>query len=297
MPPIIEPRDLTLPQEAYYPAETLQLFARDTRATWRNSFGQEPPKWDKARRIKRWADTTALDGLDGLDDPGSESLTYGYLDRASRTFKTFEITAAEAAVPNLPGEFVYPKHLILPTPARVVDGVTGDEQPLNPAIICYHAEATELGLELEGHVVESKSLTDGPFTIAWNGEERRRWLIVFPGSICTAALLLAMKLTAGIGAPGEWVWVEVGDHTEPKWLSHTEETGEFDERPEIPIPCRTLYPQEAIWSGFAGVGAVLIYRTDMQSPYNPRPSRGLTVAQAATLNRIDFNVGTLLQAP
>ena len=81
-------------------------------------------------------------------------------------------------------------------------------------------------------------------------------------------------------------------------MSEAQDTGDQDPRPEIPIPCRVLFPEEAIWHGMAGM-KTLIYRKDMESVFNPsEPSEGvlggLTPAQAQTLGRIDANLTHLL---
>ena len=209
---------------------------------------------------------------------------YQYFDRVTRTYKTFTVSALEASLPNLPGKYVYPKYIVLPTDAVVV-GPDGDGQPLNPNIICYKEEAAVVAVELGGHVIESTSFSEGPFTIDWKGEVRRRWLIVFPNITCNAAALVRDRHSHGVDAPGEWTWVKVGPHKEPRWISHQQLTGDHDPRPEIPIPCRQLFPVEAIFIGFGGVPT--IYRTDMESPYNPAPQAGgvggLTTGQAGQL--------------
>ncbi len=286
---VSNPKQLTLPEEAFYPVDRLCLFDRHNRRTWEDAFGEQARKWDKERRIKRWADTSVLEGV---EDAASHMLEYDYFDPVTRTFKKLSISAEEASLPNLPGTYVYPKYVVEPTPAMVVDQGSGDEQPLNPEIICHKAEAVALATALQAYVIQSSSFEDGPFIIDWKGEVRRRWLMVFPDITCNAAALVRNKNSGGIGAPGEWTWVKVGTHKEPRWLSHQEETGDHDPRPEIPIPCRRLFEEEAIWTGFGGT--VMIYRTDMESPYNPAPEGGLSVAQAAALARIDANVQKLL---
>ena len=282
------PKEATLPNEAAYPPSELFLFDRHTRATFLAAHGEQASKWDKERRIKRWADTSVLEGV---DEPETHMVEYQYFDRVTRTYKTFTVSALEASLPNLPGKYVYPKYIVLPTDAVVV-GPGEDGQPLSPEIICHKAEAEGVAAELGGHVIESTSFSEGPFTIDWKDELRRRWLIVFPNITCNAAALVRDRNSHGVVAPGEWTWVKVGHRNEPRWLSHQQVTGDHDPRPEIPVPCRQLFPVEALWTGFGGT--VLIYRKDMESPYNPAPEGGLTREQSAALSRIDASVQQLL---
>ncbi len=290
------PKEPTLPDKAAYPPSELFLFDRQTRMTWKQAFGEQADPWDKERRIKRWADTSVEVPED--EDPTTVMVEYEHFDRVSRTYKTFKVSAAEAMTPNLPGAFVYPKYVVSPTTATVVDGGSGDRQPLNPEIICYKTEAESVAEELHGHVIESASFDEGPFTIDWKSEVRRRWLVVFPNITCNAAALVRNRHSGGVDAPGEWTWVKVGPHKEPRWLSHQQLTGDHDPRPEIPIPCRQLFLVEAIWTGFGGMPT--IYRTDMESPYNPaQPAGGsgggLTAGQADQLAKILERVAAIAE--
>ena len=61
------PKELTLPNAAAYPPSELFLFDRHNRDTWEQAFGEPASPWDKERRIKRWADTSVLEGVDPLD--------------------------------------------------------------------------------------------------------------------------------------------------------------------------------------------------------------------------------------
>ncbi|MCW5982456.1 MAG: hypothetical protein KIT09_30495 [Bryobacteraceae bacterium] len=283
---VSKPKELSLPDEPFYPIDRLLLFDRHNRLTWEQAFDAQAPPWDKQRRIKRWADTTALEGV---DDPDTHIVQYDYFDPVTRSFQKLAITAREAAAPNLPGKYAYPKYVVAPTPAVVV-GPDGKTQPLSPAILCSRAEAQALAAELgASNVVEQSSFVTGPFGIDWRGETRRQWLIGIGSDYHSAAALLQAKYKDGIGAPGEWVTTPGG----PRWVSHAQDTGEQDPRPEIPIPCRRLFPQEALSLGHPM--SVVVYRTDRSSEYNRlAEGGGLTAEQAETLARIDQNVWRLL---
>jgi hypothetical protein len=284
---VSEPKKLTVPDEPYYPIERLWLFDRHTRATWEQTFGEQAPPWDKERRIKRWADTTALEGV---ADPANQLVEYNYFDLTSRSFKKLVLTAREAALPNLPGRYVYPKYVVEPTPAVVAGPPPLEPQPLRADLLSRKEEAQALAAELNAdEVVESLTFTSGPFRIEWKGESRRQWLVRIGPEYYNAGLLLKSKYANGIGAPGRWEKSPLG----PVWVSFTQDTGDQDPRPEIPIPCRLLDPREALHVTPFGV---LVYRKDIESELNPRPAAasGLTPQQAEMLARIDANVQQLL---
>ncbi|MCW5977194.1 MAG: hypothetical protein KIT09_03915 [Bryobacteraceae bacterium] len=286
---VSKPKVLTLPDEPFYPVDRLFLFDRQNRLTWEQQFKEQAPAWDRNRQIKRWADTSALDGV---ANPDTRMVEYDYFDPATRSFQKFRITAREAASPNLPGKYVYPKYVVEPTTAVVVNLAGGAPQPLNPATLCHKAEAEAIVAELKvGEVVEGQSFVAGPFRIDWQSETRRRWLIKIGSDFHSASALIQDRNREGVGSPGEWAITTSG----PRWVSFSQDTGEQDPRPEIPIPCRPLFPQEALY--LRHPMAVLVYRKDRESDYNPAPSvpaGGLSVQQAETLGRIDANVQQLL---
>jgi hypothetical protein len=288
---VSKPKALSLPEESFYPIDRLFLFDRHNRRTWEHQFGQQAPPWDKTRQIKRWADTSVLEGV---TNPEIHTVVYDYFDPLSRSFGQFKISAREAALPNLPGTYVYPKYVVEPTPAVVVNiNIPGGEpQPLNPSNLCQKAEADAIVGQLgTGSVVEADSFVSGAFRIDWRGETRRRWLIKFGMEFHNAAALVLDRNREGIGSPGQWAITPSG----PRWVSYTQDTGDQDPRPEIPIPCRLLFEQEALY--LAHPMSTLVYRKDKESEYNPgRPAlrTGLTEEQAAALSRIDANVQQLL---
>ena len=219
---VSKPKVLSLPEEPFYAVDRLFLFDRHNRLTWEQQFGHQAPPWDKARQIKRWADTSALDGV---SDPDTHAVQYNYFDPVTRSFRQVSISAREAALPNLPGTYVYPKYVIEPTPAVVVNLMGGEPQPLNAAHICQKAEADAIVSQLGvGSVVEADSFIAGTFRIDWRGETRRRWLIKFAMEFHTAAALVLDRNRLGIGSPGQSVITPSG----PRWVSHSQDTGDQD---------------------------------------------------------------------
>jgi len=286
---ISNPKKLKVPDEPFYPIDRLYLFDRQDRLSWEKNFGEQAPPWDKRCRKKCWADTSVLAGV---DDPDASYVEYDYFDLSSRSFKKMKLTVREASRPNLPGRYVYPEYIIEPTPA-VMMNPDGGEQPLNPRILCYKAEAEQVARELgAAAVVESKAFRSGPFVIHWNGEQRRMWLVRLGANYLSAAALVQAKAKNGVGAPGKWQVLESG---QPVWIAEPQETGEHDPRPEVPIPCRRLAENEALYLGHPM--KVVVYRTDMESEYNQpggADSGAFPADLRTTLERIDANVQQLL---
>lgn len=266
---------------AYYSTERLWLFNRHNRDSYLADEGVQAPPWDPTRRCKYWQDH-------GIElDTAHPSTTYNYFDMSARAFKTFSITREEARQLNLPGLYVFPPFVVAPTPAVIVQGdnSTGAVS-INPNLLCSMEQARMLAEELGGVVVESPGFTNGPFRIEWRGETRRYYLIRIGSQSHVAAQLLRELYRNGVGAPGEWVM----DGLYPQWIGHNQETGERDNRPEVPMPCRLLADNEALY--LSHPMSVVVYRTDLESPYNPLPAGGaggggLTPEQDERLKQID----------
>jgi hypothetical protein len=279
------PKTLTLPTKAYYPVTDLQLFDRHNRATYTAAFGEQAPPWDPAKRIKRWFDTSPNAG------------SYTYFDSQARQVRTLITTPAEAAAINLPGVYAYLPYVVPPTPAVVIHNSVGDTSTtaFPVSLLCLQADAIDLAHAIGGGTpVEGQFI--GQFVINWNGELRRNWLIPWQGDNQQASILLLQKNRSGLNSPGKW---DLSDHLNgPKWIPAVQETGAQDPRPEIPIPVRALFPQEAL---AMEIFETIVYRTDMDSPFNKLNAPvggsggGLTDAQAQMLQRIDNNVAALTQ--
>jgi len=281
-----------VPNEPFYPIDRLYRFKRYDRASWEVEFGAQAPPWDPKRPKKYWADTSAVTNV---EDPDNTPVVYDYFDFNTRSFKKMKLSASEAATPNLPGQYTYPAYVIMPTSA-VMNDPDGGKTTLNPKILCYRTEAEEIAKELGADtVVQSQAFTTGPFTIDWNKEHRRIWLIRLGSNYLSAAALVQAKAKNGVGAPGKWQILESG---QPVWIPEPLETGEHDPRPEVPVPCRPLAENEALYLGHPM--KVIVYRTDMESEYNQAaaPSSDGTADFPADmrilLERIDANLQQLL---
>lgn len=246
------------PERASYPVTELQLFSRLTRASYYEKYGRQAPAWDKNRRIKRWFDTSVLEGLEA--DPAEARVSYRVFDSSTGRIQEIQMTALEASTPNLPGQYAYPKFMVAPTLAVMRSVVDGSEAPLNPSYLCERTEAVQIARELGVEEIAVRETEfGGPWRVAWNGESRRLWTVSWRGERLQASALLAQKHSAGIGAPGRW---ETGG-AEPVWIPEVAvETGEMDPRPEVPIPIRELLPFEELQQVFGGIWTVV--RNDLR---------------------------------
>lgn len=277
------------PTEEVYGPSSLQLFPRHNRETFQKLFGQQAPKWDKSRPIKRWFDTSL---------PKDGVVIYNVFNENKKVFEDLELTAAEAAAINLPGTVSYPKQVVAPTSARIVS--PSGAFPLNPALLTEEKDAVDIAVRImgsDGRVAESDAFAAGNFAIEWGSETRRAWVIFSasnPSMRYSAAGLFRQEYANGIGSPGRWVF-PFAALVPPTWAPDAPgDAGEQDPRPEVPIPCRKLNANEAIKPNF--LGAPYIYRTDAPNPFSNTQTGagGLTEDQAATLGRISTNVDILI---
>lgn len=241
--PVIPPP----PSEEQFAIALLQTFKRFTRSEFFEFYGTHAPPWNREKPIKRWFDSSVA----GL--PAGTRVNYRVFNQSAGAFQIVSMTAEEASSINLPGAMAYPKHHVLPTPARVLNTITGAVTPISPSYLCLTEEAQALAKEL-GDFTISEGRMEGPWTFQWNGDPRRMWNVISPsGNVFNAASLIALRNHAGVGAPGRW------DKSggEPVWISEIPtDTGEFDPRPEVPIPVRELLPQEVLAQTFGGIWVI-----------------------------------------
>jgi hypothetical protein len=240
--------------------EVLELFTRYNRATFRDALKEEPPAWDRRRPIKRWADTSVADA-----PPEAPYIVQYWQTRAGMIPQrmTTVITNHEAATLNLPGSTVYPKYTLAPSGAVsfMLDGSgsAGIRQTLPPEVLATKADAAALADELRDAGMTVNGIADneagGPFGISYEAWESRRLLNVsVENSLHNVGKLLAAKNAFGVGAPGSWSATPSG----PKWTSEIpQDSGEFDARPEVPIPARELLAGEQFVLAFGGTPAIL----------------------------------------
>jgi hypothetical protein len=284
--PVLVPTPKPQPDLDQYGLQELELFPRLTRALFVDRFGFEPPPWDKTRPIKRWADTSVRNA-----EP-SDIYVVTYFQTKPGMLpekKQLAITNAEAFDINLPGATSYPKLTLPPSGAVsfIVDpnGDSGGRTVLPTDTLISKEDAATLLAEMKADIGEvgeiSENESAGPFSIIYEPWEKRRLLNVsIAGNSNNIGKLYAARHAAGVGAPGHWEMAG----TSPRWVSEIPtDTGEFDPRPEVPIPCRTLYPNEKFVGTFLGVG---IQRTDRAGSVAEDNEKKIADNVAETLKRV-----------
>jgi hypothetical protein len=275
------------PNEARYGIERLFPCPRLTRAIHLQTFGEEAPSYDPTRRIKRWVLPVPSD----CKTPDRSMRLVDVWDPTLKEISQIAMTVAEAAQPNLPGAVSYPKYMPTETTAARMVGSNG-AQGINGTALADPAAAAAIAGEINrdlGIQVSVQKVSDPwPWVIVWGSETRRNLtLVTASGQSWDAATLLGQRFAAGIGAPGRWVQGGAG----VTFVPDTPQTGEMDLRPEIPMACRPLLPNERLEVSPFGVAVV---RTDLTQD-QPAPGTGsLTAAQDAILNKVGKDVTEIL---
>ncbi len=282
-PPINQPQ----PSLSFYDLSHIALFTDyTTRAMYKAASGDDPPTGDRTKRPKYWADTS----LAGKDPSGTAS--YAYVDRSSLlkpVIAFMSMTVAEAMSVNIPGVHSYPPYAVAPTLA------TSNGVPINSGYLSTRDDALALaimwGFDSSAVVEPIQALFpifDPPTEI------RREYSILFKDVPCNVGVFLGEMYHNGVGTPGHW------DLTgpEPNWISDQPSPQTFI-LPPWPDPVRTLLPNEKLNGNI--FGGVIVYRTDMESAYNPtiayqNGSGGLTAAQTAELHHTYLGMNAILAA-
>lgn len=232
------------PDRDQYGLDSMTLFPRLTRASFTQQYGFQPPAWDPSKRIKRWYDSDAA----GKDPEGLYLFKSWTVINGQPVLKEYFMTNAEAAVPNLPGQSIYPRFKAEPTKAMLV-GPDGSGSPVNPEQLMSFPEAQALAAEVGGVATEATNML-WPFVYIWNGETRRVYNILVGQQSLGAAGLRGLKVANGVGASGTW---DLTNPENPVWRSAAStDTGEQDPRPEIPIPMRDVASNEVAVLAFGG---------------------------------------------
>ena len=275
------------PDEARYGLERLFPCARLTRATYLQAYGEEAPPYDPTRRIKRWVLPVQAD----CKTPERSMRLVDVWDPSLKEVSQIAMSVAEAARPNLPGVASFPKYTPAETTTARMVGA-GGSQEINGLALADPAAATaiagEIGRDLGIQVSVQKVPDPWPWVIVWGGETRRNLtLVTSTGQSWDAETLLRQRFAAGVGAPGRWVQGQSG----VTFVPDTPQTGEMDLRPEIPMACRPLLPNERL--DFSPFG-VAVVRTDLTQDQLAPGTGGLTAAQDAILNKVGRDVTELL---
>jgi len=261
MKPTIQPQ----PTQSEYGFDVTDLFPRLTRASYRAATGEQAAPWDRARRITRFYDETAL----ALPPDDTYTIQYWDVSGAKAIRRTERITNHEASHPNLPGAYDYPKYAPIKSGLYVpkADEELRGRQYVDVFALSDFATADHLRLELKeagfdvAENIEEEQLAP-PFSyIAEEGENRRVLNLIINGQPQNVGWMLKGRYANGIGSPGAW---KPFGATVAWETAVSLDVGTFDPRPEIHIPQRALLPNERIV--VVQIGVAVIQRTDIANP-------------------------------
>ncbi len=276
------------PNEARYGIEKLYTSPRLTRAIYAQLYGAEAPAYDPKSRIKRWFFNNLVSS-----DPQNTLVTVTIWDAITRTIRPMAMTEAVVSAPNLPGAVSWPKYVNpVGTPAIIVDPNGGQTLTMNGETLVDLVQAKavldEINAQLGPGFVLVPAGEPWPWKIVWGFEPRRKMNVTAGGNLWDAAAMLKNRFAAGLGSPGKWV--DQGS-LGPVFVSEVPNDGEQDIRPEIPMPCRPLLPNEQFATvTFGGLGGV-IERTDLLPANSEAPGGGLTAEQDRLLRGIAGKLG------
>lgn len=257
--PVVRPQ----PNKEEYNVSEIQLFPRLNRKLYRQIFGEQAPPWDQSRPIQRWFDTATP-----ANTPG-EKFDYLYVGRGPQTRKPemlgSSISVLDMRTPNLPGVYDYPDWVPAETEAYV-GGRDNATSPLNSVILSTREQARDIMMEVGAVRVVEAQLSAAYRFVYPSIEDRRVFNVVLrSGARKNVGRLLTMKYKEGIGAPGKWSNINPLSPN-PVWISDEQPTGEWDPRPEVPIPCRPLHGNEELGIGGGIAAMVVVRRTDLGDP-------------------------------
>jgi hypothetical protein len=273
--PVSLPVSQPQPNAAVFPVQYLRLFQTYTRASYRATFGLEPPAWDPARLTKSWFDSSA-----DTSDPSNVAV-YKLLGQDSSgnwTLQQMVIPSSEAATVNLTGQVFYPPYSVAPTNA------TRGGIVMNAAYMALQSDAQELMTAIGGTQLTDQAV-DGDPANAWMpilyppDESRRMWFFLYNGQMQYVGILLMSKNALGVGSPGQWVTSSGA----PIWSPATPApTGLEDTRSPRAMPMRNLLPNEQLQTGMMGPTVV---RLDLEKAVTDASGQ-FTPDDRATLQQI-----------
>lgn len=246
------------PNQAQYPISLLNLFpVYATRSAYQQASGQQAPPFDPAQPVKGWADP-APDGQPYVVfDPGA--LVSGYVSQLA-------VPAAQASKVNLPGTYVYPSYVTLPTDAMQV-GPYGPIGQVSPDQVCLQSDAQKIADEIAplfpGQPISVLQEKTAVFQYVYGNDPRRQWFIQVGNTVYLAQTLIEMKNAHGVGAPGHWTLGTAG----LVWTYDAPVTAAPANAVNLPAPIRPLLPNEQIvhlpGSPFNQAGSWVVERADL----------------------------------
>lgn len=283
------------PNEQQYGVDKLYTCPRFTRALYKEKFGEEAPPYSPARQIKRWFFTDKTSA-----GPDPELCTVQVYDPTTRTIRNIGLLIDEYTSVNLPGATSYPKYTNPSTSLAVIVDPNGNtniklsgSSIVDPELV--KSIVAEINSQLNAthnvtFVAEEKDVNEyNPYKIVYGLESRRQMTInnSSNGRKFDAAAVLLDRFEKGVGSPGKWA---LGPDGGPQFTPDVPIDGEQDLRPEVPMPCRSLLPNERFAAvTFGGMGGV-VEKFD-PTPVQPPMGDGFTEADRIKLNEIAVAVG------
>lgn len=284
--PISQPTIQPIPQQELYALDVLNLFPRYTRASFQQKHNIQAPPYSQEPRIKRWYDSTVW-----AKDPEGLYVYKAFVGDAKGSLiqKEFFMTNREAGSLNLPGLYSYPQFNPPPLKARIVWLDTFLPAP-TPDGYCLESEVQALcqkiskDINMEVIYRRDDLPTSGPGAIRWDPEELRRSYSIqvedHPEWF-NAGLLIRSSSQLGVGYPGTWAFDGALGWT-PDYVARI--SGDFDQRPEWPMPQRDLQPEERFVA--SAVGGFLVGNASFSKPDPVITSPGFKLALAQILQQI-----------
>jgi len=270
--PVSLPTSKPQPDAPVYGVAELDLFTCDTRASYLKRFGVQAPPFNPSRPVQRWFDSSA----DQLPKDDVYILQYfESLDDGTITRRRKGITNRDASTPNLPGEYQYPQARVLKPSGlwvavtllpstdgglAMVPDFSGERHYIPSEQLSEQAEAIAMRDQLRS---AGFAMFDGLTEFYDNysldeGETRRSWCVISAnGQIWSVGYLRTQTDKFGVGAPGHW---QITDNGSPNWVCDVVPSSDNDPLPNLPVPQRTLLPNERLKLAFGGT--IQVQRTD-----------------------------------
>lgn len=221
------------------------------------AVGQQPPPRDPDRPRKTWIDRSAVIG---------QPYTYLAVNLQTAQLEHMQIPGEWALAPNLDGEYSYPPRPEYDAGGSVIYFPSSRETKAAPHL-CEQADAEFLMAELRGFNLNRWRIGSNFEFRAAAGDTRDMWRFNLTSDYWDFAYdLLALRNAHGVGAPGRWVqdkgdpvpWDESDKTARCVWQKLPQYTGEGDNQPDVPVPCRALHDDEKlVKAGIAGISVLV----------------------------------------
>lgn len=212
-------------------------FPQYTRASFQAAAGIQAPPWNPAYPIKDWFDPAAIAGVDSVYQVWNASVT-------APALITLTIPGAEAMTVNLPGTPTFAPYVVAPTPATKqvhFAGLAFAPVAVDPGTLSALADANRLAAIAGAAVVDPTAAPNQFLIFTWNGEVRRPYVLMPPGSTGdptaggqNVGQLLAAVNAAGVASPGHWDAAQLALHI-LAWVPETAPSG-LDVTARVPEP-------------------------------------------------------------